>query len=206
MKVPMSFWQLHDAINLCKTCDLAYTKPKRKRFMCCPKCRKHGKKPKPSLTSTPAKTQKAVPCSSIPLDDFPSLEEVFSSPIASEMNIPAHVSHEWSRIYAKLLSDATFHNDYRNWLLLFMFEKIGLAKQPRGGKKVKNFLRAQLKAWKNDPIALWNKRMQGRTSKPNSPTNSPGSRGKRAIQCARDGLFSRARETCHKTPFSTSPP
>ena len=128
--------------------------------------------------------------SSIPLDDFPSLDEVFKCPPPSALSISGAVAHAWAKIYAKLLSDARFHNDYRHWLLVCMFEKIGLAAPPRGDKG-KGYLSKQLKRWCMDPVGLWKARMAHRPKRRGTPDNSPTARARRAEKFAREGIAGR---------------
>ena len=85
-----------------------------------------------------------------------------------------------------------FHNDFRHWCLLFMFEKVGLADPPRNSRKKSDFLKSQIEKWRADPIGLWKERFSSKPPLRKKPNNSPAARGKRALFLARNGLCSRA--------------
>ena len=110
----------------------------------------------------------------------------------SALRIPAPVRVKWAHRYSRLLSDARYRNDYKHWMLVFMFEKLGLAAPRRGGKKHKSHYSTQLDEWERDPVALWRKLEACRPEQSFRMDNSPAARGKRAVAAARNGLAARA--------------
>ena len=77
-------------------------------------------------------------------------------------------------------------------MLVFMFEKIGLAAPKRGGKQHKGHYSRQLDAWERDPAELWRRLEAGRSPQSFKVDNSPAARAKRAVEAAKNGLAARA--------------
>ena len=148
--VPAEFWASQEVLQLCTGCGLAFQMRNKARVRCA-KCRKAGTaisaRPPCDDLSAPAPLA-AVP--GPPLSSFPSLDDIFRKPWPSVQRVPTSVRKGWARRYAKLCSDAAFHNDDRHWALLFMFEKVALASPLRGGRKNKNHLNKQLEHWDRD--------------------------------------------------------
>ena len=162
-------------------------------------------RPRPSLRAAITARLPATPYSTIPLEDFPSLDEIFSAPLVSAIRIPSAAKDLWARTYAKLLSNAVFHNDFRHWALVFMFEKVGLAAPPRAGKKNKNYLKNQIARWLADPIKLWRDHSV-RDSSRKAPDNSNAARGRRAVHQVRNGLCARAVATLESGALVSTDP
>ena len=73
----------------------------------------------------------------------PPMEEITAHPLLTASRIPGPMRAKWTKIFAKLCSDAVFHKDNpKYWTLWVMFQQAGLCRPPRGGaKNTKDFLK-----------------------------------------------------------------
>ena len=204
MEVPHSFFEEHPCFRLCLACPgdfpRLFVSIGKKPKSICADCRKLDRSAREAgsfeggeskLRS--AKTGLPKPLHTPSILDLPSLDELFAAPPTSALRVPAPLRARWADTYAKLMNEARYLSDYRHWILLLMFEKVGLAAQPRGGKRAKGYLSRQLDQWDADPVALWRKLNPKEGARPaRKPNNSPAARGKRAVDAARQGLAARA--------------
>ena len=144
VSIPEQFWLDYPHIRLCMTCPSHSPTVfvSTKLLSTCGKCRKSDRKVREQANDMPsrgAKTGLPKPSSAagVSVHDLPTLEQLFARPHSSAKRIPAPVRVRWSHMYSRLLSEARYQNDYKHWLLVFMFEKNGLVAPKRGGTRHK---------------------------------------------------------------------
>ena len=199
--VPDLFWASQSVVRCCRVCRQVFGNTGNRVQTVCGACRKlklSEPLPVPAGEEDVGIMAEAEPVASVLLPlpaGLPTMEEIMAQPLLTASRVPSPVRARWTKIFAKLCSDAVHHGDNpKFWVLWAMFQQAGLCQPPRAGMKNKNYLSQQLDAWERDPLELWRKlkaRQQPRSQRP--ADNSPEARARRAVQAAREGMASRAR-------------
>ena len=136
--VPEDFWRAQAAVRCCRVCRMAFGNTGNRKHAVCPPCRKLGLRdplpPAPVSAEAAAEPEAGDARAAeqpAPEGELPSWEEIMAQPLLTASRVPGPVRAKWTKIFAKLCSDAVFHKDNpRYWTLWTMFQKAGLCQPP----------------------------------------------------------------------------